>query len=46
MVKFPEIQKQAQEELDRVVKNRLPEHGDLDAEAVPYFSAILKEVHR
>lgn len=45
MVCYPEIQKRAQEELDRVVGHgRLP--GFEDEESLPYLSAIIKEVHR
>lgn len=39
---YPETQKKAQLELDRVVgKNRLPDFSDLDS--LPYISAIVKE---
>ena len=44
MVCFPEIQKKAQAELDRVVVGRLPDFGDVDE--LPYLSAIVKEVLR
>jgi len=44
MVCYPEIQKKAQEELDKVLNGRLPEHSDI--ESLPYFSALVKEVHR
>ncbi|TFK36245.1 cytochrome P450 [Crucibulum laeve] len=45
MLRFPEIQAKAQEELDRVVTaSRLPEYADeVD---LPYVSAIVKEVLR
>ncbi|CDM34235.1 hypothetical protein DTO013E5_2366 [Penicillium roqueforti] len=42
---YPEIQKKAQEELDRVVgRNRLP--GIEDEKNLPYCHAIIKEVER
>lgn len=45
MVCYPEVQKKAQEELDRVVgQGRLP--GFEDEESLPYLSAIVKEIHR
>lgn len=45
MVCYPEIQKKAQEELDRVVGHgQLPEFGD--RESLPYLSAIIKEIYR
>ena len=44
MVCFPEIQKKAQAEIDRVVVGRLPDFGDVDE--LPYLSAIVKEVLR
>ncbi len=45
MMCYPEVQKKAQEELDRVVGHgRLP--GFEDEESLPYLSAIIKEVHR
>lgn len=45
MICYPEVQKKAQEELDRVVGHgRLP--GFEDEESLPYLSAIIKEVHR
>ena len=45
MIKYPEIQKRAQEELDRVIK---PGHLPVmeDEESLPYTTAILKEVLR
>ena len=45
MLKYPEIQKRAQEELDRVIK---PGHLPVmeDEESLPYTTAILKEVLR
>lgn len=44
MTSFPEIQKKAQEELDRVLCGRLPTHADMAS--LPYLSAIIKEVIR
>ena len=44
MASFPEIQKKAQEELDRVLCGRLPTHADI--KSLPYLSAIIKEVLR
>ncbi|KAI0668327.1 CyP450 monooxygenase [Trametes maxima] len=45
MAMFPEAQKKAQEELDRVVgPNRLPDFDDQDK--LPYLEALIKEVHR
>ena len=44
MTSFPEIQKRAQEELDRVLCGRLPTHTDITS--LPYLSAIVKEVIR
>jgi cytochrome P450 len=45
MTVFPEVQKKAQEELDRVVgPNRLPVSSDRDS--LPYIMAIMKETHR
>ena len=44
MVCYPEVQKQAQAELDKVLNGRLPEHSDFPS--LPYLSAIVKEVYR
>lgn len=42
---FPEVQKKAHEELDRVIgRDRAPEWEDLDD--LPYIRALVKEVHR
>lgn len=42
---FPDAQKKAQEELDRVVgSDRAPEWEDL--QDLPYIRALVKEVHR
>ena len=44
MVCYPEVQKKAQEELDKVLNGRLPEHSDIMS--LPYLSALVKEVYR
>ena len=44
MVCYPEVQKEAQEELDKVLNGRLPEHSDFPS--LPYLSAVVKEVYR
>ena len=44
MVCYPEAHKKAQEELDKVLNGRLPDHNDI--ESLPYFSALIKEVYR
>ena len=44
MTLFPEVQMAAQEELDRVVGDRLPTSADKDK--LPYIHAIVKETHR
>ena len=45
MIQNPEVQKKAQEELDRVVGNhRLVDYDD--QESLPYFAAMMKEVLR
>lgn len=45
MLKFPEVQRRAQEELDRVVgTSRLPTFDD--RERLPYVNAICAEVLR
>ena len=42
---FPEVQKHAQEELDRVIgSGRLPVSAD--KERLPYIEAVVKETHR
>src|SRR5260221_4300407 len=42
---FPDVQRQAQEEIDRVIgRSRLPTHADRGQ--LPYISALLDEVHR
>ena len=44
MVCYPEVQKEAQAELDNVLNGRLPEHSDVAS--LPYLSALVKEVYR
>ena len=44
MVCYPEVQKKAQAELDKVLNGKLPEHSDLAS--LPYFSALVKEIYR
>ena len=44
MVCYPEAQKEAQAELDKVLNGRLPEHSDFPS--LPYLSALVKEVYR
>ncbi|KAF8912053.1 cytochrome P450 [Gymnopilus junonius] len=45
MLCFPNAQRKAQEELDRVIgRGRLPDFGD--EPELPYLDALLKEVHR
>ena len=44
MVCYPEVQKEAQAELDEVLNGRLPEHSDFPS--LPYLSALVKEVYR
>ena len=44
MVGYPEVQKQAQAELDKILNGRLPEHSDIPS--LPYLSALVKEVYR
>lgn len=45
MTRNREVQKKAQEELDRVVgRERLPNFSDRDS--LPYVSALLEEVYR
>lgn len=45
MIKFPDVQRQAQEEIDRVVgRARLPSSGD--RKTLPYVDAIVKESMR
>ena len=45
MVLYPEFQRKAQEEIDRVIGNdRLPTF--VDQANLPYLDAVVKEVHR
>ena len=44
MVCYPEVQKEAQAELDSVLNGRLPEHNDFPS--LPYLSALVREVYR
>ena len=44
MVCYPEVQKKAQEELDKILNGRLPEPSDI--ESLSYLSALVKEVYR
>ena len=44
MVCYPEVQKEAQAELDKVLNGRLPDHNDIPS--LPYLSALVKEVYR
>ena len=45
MIKYPKVQKRAQEEIDRVVgRNRLPDYSDKDS--LPYILAMVKEAMR
>ena len=44
MVCYPEVQKKAQAELDKVLNGRLPEHSDFPS--LSYLSALVKEVYR
>ena len=44
MVCYPEVQKEAQAELDEVLNGRLPEHSDIFS--LPYLLALVKEVYR
>ena len=44
MVCHPEVQKEAQAELDKVLNGRLPNHSDFPS--LPYLSALVKEVYR
>ncbi|KAH9478040.1 Cytochrome P450 monooxygenase 98 [Psilocybe cubensis] len=44
MLCFPEVQKKAQQEIDRVLQGRLPEFSD-EAD-LPYLSALVKETLR
>jgi len=41
MALYPDVQKKAQEELDKVIGNRLPEFNDRPN--LPYINAMVKE---
>ena len=41
MALYPDVQKKAQEELDKVIGNRLPEFNDRPN--LPYINATVKE---
>jgi len=41
MALYPEVQKKAQKELDKVIGNRLPEFNDRPN--LPYINAMMKE---
>ena len=44
MVCYPEVQKEAQAEIDKVLNGRLPEHSDFAS--LPYLLALVKEIYR
>jgi cytochrome P450 len=44
MCRYPEVQKKAQAELDRVLGGRLPEHSDFAS--LPYLTALVQELYR
>jgi cytochrome P450 len=44
MVCYPEVQKEAQAELDEVLGGTLPEH--IDFPSLVYLSALVREVYR
>jgi cytochrome P450 len=45
MIRYPDVQRKAQEEIDRVVgQDRLPDFGD--QESLPYINAVLLETLR
>lgn len=44
MLYYPDIQKKAQDELDRVLQGRLPELAD--EPDLPYVTALIREVLR
>ncbi|KAL2205522.1 cytochrome P450 [Sarocladium strictum] len=47
MCAFPEVQKKAQEELDRVIgHDRSPDWSDIDGNKLPYLTAVVKETLR
>ncbi|TRM70158.1 cytochrome P450 [Schizophyllum amplum] len=44
LIKYPETQARAREEVDRIVGERIPVYDD--AESLPYLRAMLRETHR
>ncbi|KAF8998871.1 cytochrome P450 [Cyathus striatus] len=44
MLKYPEVQRAAQYQLDEVLQGRLPEYSDMSS--IPYITALLREVLR
>ncbi|KAF8823976.1 hypothetical protein HHX47_DHR9000405 [Lentinula edodes] len=47
MMLFPHAQREAQDELDRVIgKDRLPDYADLDKDSLPYVCAVVYECLR
>ncbi|KAG7087817.1 hypothetical protein E1B28_013757 [Marasmius oreades] len=47
LVLYPDVQKKAQEEVDRVVgRDRMPTYKDLEPEQMPYLNALLREILR
>ena len=44
MICYPDVQKEAQAELDKLLNGRLPEHSDIAS--LPYLSALVREVYR
>ena len=45
MILYPDVQRKAQEELDKVIgADRLPDFEDRNN--LPYMSALCKEIHR
>ncbi|KAG7094942.1 hypothetical protein E1B28_005744 [Marasmius oreades] len=47
LVLYPDVQKKAQEEVDRVVgRDRMPTFKDLEPEQMPYLNALLREIMR
>ncbi|KAJ3885059.1 cytochrome P450 [Lentinula edodes] len=46
MMLFPHAQREAQDELDRVIGDRLPDYADLDKDSLPYVCAVVYECLR
>jgi cytochrome P450 len=44
MVRYPEVQRKAQAEIDKIAIDRFPDFND--HEKLPYISAVCKETHR